>query len=322
MNHHSSRSALHLGVLLALSISTSALSQGAQDGTVACGATLGAGGTYELNEDLQCSLASSQDIAITLLDGARLKMNGHTLSCTVNPPTFGIGTGIKLDGHSATLEDGNIVGCRIAVDVGGGGKHLVTHMDVRGAYVPYSISSNGNRVLANAALGGDEAFAITGHRNLIARNHSLDADGNGFLIVGSKNRLFRNTSHDSVCSGFSVSGPMNRLHQNEAVGVRLPNCAAIEASGGKNVLIANEASESAGHGFHLYLNGSNRLLRNVADFNAGTGILVTSTSTGNTLVRNSAIANGTYDLGDENPDCDDNLWQANEFETRNAECIR
>jgi len=66
----------------------------------------------------------------------------------------------------------------------------------------------------------------------------------------------------------------------------------------------------------------NHLNNNQAIGNTGDGIYVAAGSTGNHVNGNTALGNGAFDLEDLNPNCDNNKWNGNTFNTSNpANCI-
>jgi parallel beta-helix repeat protein len=80
-------------------------------------------------------------------------------------------------------------------------------------------------------------------------------------------------------------------------------------------------SENAA-GVALVINSrDNHLNNNEANDNTFIGIGLNPGSTGNQINGNTALGNGLFDLFDANPDCDDNQWKGNEFDTANMPCI-
>jgi parallel beta-helix repeat protein len=287
---------------------------------IECGDTLGPRGTFVLHRDLDCD-SVAHPVALTLLDGAKLSMRGHTISCSAAPAVDS--TGIQLPGDGSILENGSVVGCNIGVHLAGNGRHVVKRMSLlECGGNSFHVESSANNLFDNFVTGGDFAFGIFGDNNLIIHNHSIESTGTGFHVLGANNRLYRNRSDRSVCHGFSVDGPSNRLHRNEATGNVLRNCPAINVPGGSSVLHDNIATGNSGDGFFVYLRDLNRLFGNTADGNRGTGIHIATTSKNNLLLRNAAVGNAIFDLQDDNPQCDGNTWKKNEHETSNVACIR
>ena len=66
----------------------------------------------------------------------------------------------------------------------------------------------------------------------------------------------------------------------------------------------------------------NHVNNNESIGNGFIGIRVGLGSTGNHVNGNTALGNGTFDLDDDNPNCDNNKWNGNTFNTSNpATCI-
>jgi parallel beta-helix repeat protein len=61
--------------------------------------------------------------------------------------------------------------------------------------------------------------------------------------------------------------------------------------------------------------------RNVSRYNKGPGISASGGASANTIRRNTAAGNGSYDLQDDNGDCRTNAWSRNLFNTANVNCI-
>jgi hypothetical protein len=64
----------------------------------------------------------------------------------------------------------------------------------------------------------------------------------------------------------------------------------------------------------------NRLNGNRVEESRRDGIIVSGQR--NNLHGNTSVGNGGLDMVDENPDCDDNDWKGNRFETSKQACIR
>ena len=77
------------------------------------------------------------------------------------------------------------------------------------------------------------------------------------------------------------------------------------------------------NGIGIGVNSHGNIVRdNVTTNNALAGIDVFPSETGNTIKRNFAHSNGTYDdLRDNTPNCGNNVWTDNDFGTANQSCI-
>jgi parallel beta helix pectate lyase-like protein len=305
------------GIALFLTLAVTATSAFA----VECGDTLGPGGTYELDKDLQCQLPSTiprTTPALVLLSGARLEMRHHSLTCLNNPQETVIG--IQLHGKGAALRGGSIENCGYAVELLDEGGHSVSNMSISGDFANLiNIRSPRNMVRDNILSSGDWAFAVLADENILLRNQSLSGQGDGFMVGGSRNLLIDNSVTSSVCNGFAVTGSDNLLIHNESVGTLL--CGTFSIRGERNALVRNTARDSVSDGFGVFGSG-HTFVNNVARSNAGSGLHVLSGSTGNSIIRTIAADNAVFDLQDDNPDCDNNRWRANVFRTSNNACIR
>jgi hypothetical protein len=245
-------------------------------------------------------------------------MRHHSLTCLNDPQETVIG--IQLHGKGAALRGGSIENCGYAVELLDEGGHTVSNMSISGDFANLiNIRSPHNVVRDNVSSSGDWAFAVLSDENVLLRNQSLSAQGNGFVVGGSRNLLIDNSVTSSVCSGFSVTGSDNTLVHNESLGTLL--CGTFFIRGQGNVFMRNTARNSVSDGFGI--GGSGHVfVNNVARTNAGSGLHVLNGSTGNSIVRTVASDNAMFDLQDDNPNCDDNRWRANEFGTSNNACIR
>jgi hypothetical protein len=97
----------------------------------------------------------------------------------------------------------------------------------------------------------------------------------------------------------------------------------LVVSGTANVLEQVRASENDGDGIRLAAPGSGNRIENCSSTaNQGPGISVQAGSTENTIERNVALGNDAIDVYDGNPNCAEDAWTRNVFETRSEPCIR
>jgi parallel beta-helix repeat protein len=76
--------------------------------------------------------------------------------------------------------------------------------------------------------------------------------------------------------------------------------------------------------YGLFLDGlsrDNKIEENKVKNNSGVGIYIRPGITGNEVGENTALGNAFLDLQDDNPNCDDNEWEDNRFDTANQDCI-
>jgi hypothetical protein len=119
-------------------------------------------------------------------------------------------------------------------------------------------------------------------------------------------------------------GSNNLLQGNEAGAGDLGF--GIEIIGSENKVISNLVPVDGRLGRGIALLGGAELNEVHANIVTGTtfsaeGILVQRFSTQNNIAGNTALANDV-DMQDENPDCDDNQWHGNRFDTANQSCIQ
>jgi hypothetical protein len=215
--------------------------------TINCGDTLGPGGMFQLQADLDCGDVSP---ALTVRDGARLDLGGYTIRT--------IGLVILLDGQGAVLQNGIIRGSEDGLSLEGGGWHTVrgVEVDTEGEG-GISVRSDHNRLLSNTAdsaivgigIGGRHnllannigfgqlAFAVGGDTNLLFHNITPSAIHDAFVIGGDDNLLVSNDATGGGDNGFIIRGNGNKLVGNVARGYSQ----GIEVSGQKNVIVRNSA---------------------------------------------------------------------------------
>jgi hypothetical protein len=216
---------------------------------VACGDVLGPGGTYVLTADLVCPTIEP---SLTLVDGAQLDLQGHTLL---------VDAVVVLAGSGTVLRNGGIQICRgggvcaggtagvVAFD--GGGHRLEGLVVINGGGAAIVLESSGNLV-QDCTLVGDQGVSVSGDANVVRRvvvtkaHIGIDVEGMGnvlvqnvmnqvngesYLVYGDGNTLLKNIVREGV-DGFVVFGAGNRLIGNmvepfpEAVGMD-----AFDASG-------------------------------------------------------------------------------------------
>jgi parallel beta-helix repeat protein len=294
------------------------------DRPVKCGDVLGPGGGYKLDEDLLCTVTP----ALTVLDGAHLNLNDHSLVCD---PGLSATVGILLKGERTSVENGNIFDCDRGVVLEGAGEHSVSKIEYAnsnpGTCVAFDVRSDRNRLFRNSAAACDGCFEVSGDRNWLIRNFVYDGPGVGFWFfqTANNNHIFHNIAVNQYAQGFLIQGDENNLLMNKAVGTLWENGAGFEIAGSGNRLWRNRATNNDGYGFDVFSTGTNnRLLENIAEDNQNTGITVPGTN--NVIIRNKAFGNGdgfdSFDLSDGNLDCDNNTWRRNRFDTSNAECLK
>ena len=332
------------GAMLAGLLAFSATGAHAQ---LACGGTIGPGGTFEMTTDLVGCPGSR---ALEVVGPVTLVMNGHAISCS-----GGLSTGIRIVGRGASVSPGRVRGCLVNVDVGGEGAHKVRNVLIEGAPpVGFGVSSDGNLLDGNSTFGGGNGFQIIGNKNKLTGNVARSSDTIGFLISGSRNTFSRNVAFDVVDGSgfgdavgfgtdatatgnkfkdnvaanssiaFDVQGTAQQLTNNEAPGSQ--QGFAIGGAGGHtlqgNVTVAN-SGVGTGVGFHIS-SDDNRLKKNRAQ---GHFIGFQVAGERNKLTGNQGSGNGRVgafmlDATDNHLDCDENEWKGNLFHVSSPACVQ
>ena len=119
--------------------------------------------------------------------------------------------------------------------------------------------------------------------------------------------------------GFAVlgSGTDNNVFQNNVATLNGTGIAIL--FGSENMMVNNLLMNNSG-GIDLISTNLNKIYANTANSNMRGITLVASTQ--NEIHGNTALSNSDQDMFDNAPDCDDNQWRGNQFDTANQECIQ
>lgn len=259
---------------------------------LACGGTVGPGGTFTLTQDLDCRVDPACQFpkrctpALTVVGNAVLNLNGHAVICS-----SGDDDGILLSGTGGVVRDGWINICGTGVRVAGEGRHVVRNVaSLRSKNNGFTVTSDDNTLDGNVAdTSGANGFNLSGASdNVLVRNVAVRTERfNGFnLAAGAdRNRLRDNVATDNAVNGFNVSNDDNKLVQNTAV-----------ANGNRGFAI----------------NGDGNLLR--ANRSVANDSGIDGSGAGNVMERNTALGNEQVDLREPGPTCDD-VWRRSVFGT-------
>jgi len=190
----------------------------------------------------------------------------------------------------------------------------------------FFVGSSHNTLRQNLATRGLVGF-VTGDQSSGNRLLENIAERNriGFGVdFGSRHQLRRNYAYANVNAGFSISGEGHTLSKNEATdntdfGFFFPFAE-------KNIVHQNRAIRNGLSGFAIDSGDQHQLTENVARLNGANGILLTDTSDSK-VIDNVAFDNNQdntsnfFDLNDNVPSCDTNVWEGNAFGTANQPCI-
>lgn len=320
-----------MAMLLAV-VATAALPLGA-DAQLSCGGTIGPGGTFTMTSDL----ASCPNTALTVVGPVVLDMDSKDISCT------GLSTGLRIEGKGATVRNGLIFGCTVAVDVGGEGGHKVRSLRAIANAVAFGVTSNGNLLEQNLARNHSAGFQINGNRNKLVGNLSVNTSADGFQSFGNGNSFIQNAVHSAARGFASEAGTTGNAYKENTATV---TGVGFAVDGAKHTLKANTATRSAQAGYRLGSGaGGHTLKGNVAiglegDAGFGSGFDVMTAGNalksnrasehqvgivlrvpGNVVTGNAGIGNLT-DGADVDPACTGNTWKKNVFHTAVPGCVR
>jgi parallel beta-helix repeat protein len=305
---------------------------------ITCGAVLGPGGTFTLDSNV----GPCPDPVVITVNAATLNLNGFTISGTAV-----LLTGqhcVELIGSGATLRGpGTVQTCERGVVVIGAGRHVVRDVVSQlNTNVGFSVFSRNNRVFSNTStLNTFVGFSLGSQFNLLTNNTATHNSALGFQVTGASHLLVNNTAthngdgfhvptdlanrlaliHNTASNnsndGFNIFGANHILSSNTATS-NLAHGMTIQEQG--NTVEDNTTSDNSLSGVSI-VGSSNKIQANFAANNGTNGIEVLLGATGNRLMGNEGESNSTFDLADDNPNCDQNRWRRNTG-TRNQPCIR
>jgi len=226
----------------------------------------------------------------------------------------------------------------ITVDLGG---HAVVcdSQEAAGIRIPSGLSSvtvrNGAvRLGLSSCFEGVNVSGESNQLKALQESGSID----GFVVGGDSNTLLLISASSNFVDGVAVTGDNNTIRQATLTGnlegadifIGLHNTITRSRSFLNDIGIG-VAGDSTGvdrnHVFHnntgIYFSGGSQ--RSAATLNQtylnDVGILIDDTSQHDTLFINGSYANFSWDMEDDNANCDSNAWFDNLFTTANQACI-
>lgn len=260
--------------------------------------------------------------AVTLEDGVRLDLNGHTVSCD-----GGVGSiGILLSGQGATVENGTVTNCATGIYAADDGSHTVRNMS--------AVSNIGSEeVLLNGGV------VIDSDNNTI---RDISVTGNfpvGLVLYGDDNVVRDCNVSNNLHSGLAILSNTNEvsdctINDNDYVNLGIVSVIENELTdrGNDNMVTNVTANRNINHS-GMYIGGDfNTITNSTADENEVSGIAVGPEGENNSIVDNSAFNNnqsaesgddrGGTDLFQTDADNCDNTWLDNFYGTSNSDCIQ
>jgi parallel beta-helix repeat protein len=166
---------------------------------------------------------------------------------------------------------------------------------IAGSFTPSNtadITVTGNVAVKNAGGG----FDLLLDTSTVSGNTAIGNGGPGFTLLLVGNTVSRNTAVDNGSDGFTIYS-------------------------GNSSISGNTADANDADGIDLYDVGGSTITGNTADSNRQVGIDVSNYSLLNSISKNTALKNGTYDLQDESTGSGTagtaNTWSDNTAKTSN-----
>ncbi|MCA9510962.1 MAG: right-handed parallel beta-helix repeat-containing protein [Myxococcales bacterium] len=327
---------------------------------IACGDTLGPGGSFVLGGSLMCATAS----ALTLVGPVKVDLGNHTLTCT----SGGL-TGLDLAGKGVSVRNGAIEGCDTGVAALGQGRHKIAELSIADADVAgVLVSSPGNRIsgvdvvdsagegfsvvagleaadkqqldrctATNVGIGVNLDASTAGHRLRDIAIHTTS--DSGLVVASNATRLERVNVSGTTLRGIDIPADDVRM---KGAAVAETGSHGIAVDGARAQIQAAHVAAAAGRGFEL--GGADAKLKDVsartsgsqgflvfgaranlakarAISNTGAGIAL-SGATDASIQQSTARANGGFDASDGAPGCGTNVWKKNSFGATNDACIQ
>lgn len=236
------------------------------------------------------------------------------------------------------VQDADNIGIR--VDSGCHGL-IVRHSEVRDALNDgVRITASDNVVLddtyshRNASHGyrlisSDNAMFVETRTFMNAR-HGYDLEGDSMMLIdctsllngrrgfefdgGTNHFLFDNLAKDNLSHGFSFDGTTNSLVFDNRARFNLSTGIRVWANSNNNVFDDNNVTGNSSHGFLLGSSHGNSIVNSFIFINERSGILLNSSTTGNSATGNIVRSNlefGIGDFGDNDDFAEGNTLQNN-----------
>jgi parallel beta-helix repeat protein len=285
---------------------------------------------------------------IVASDNVNVNLATHQVICT-SQATDGI---VLQNRTNVRIDNGHVHNCRFGIFATGGGSHHFTnlHLDQNSSAIHLAGSSgntmsdtelvdndagvvmqqgsNGNRLEAGMVIARNRILGVSissaANNNVILASSIVD-NGRGIQIVNADG----NSVYSSKIMGSSF-GPQfgvvvtltsdtllqgNEVTQNSRAGV------SIDQSSNVTVL-SNHIHDNTGDGLIGQAAATGLLVRhNTVRGNTQAGIRLALGATGNVVESNTSRSNAGFDLEDDNPNCDANVWMNNNNVTENQPCI-
>lgn len=263
-----------------------------------CPYVIAAPGQYLVAEDLACPVGTAITI-VAAASGANLNLGGRTINGEGNTTGEGIDV---LGAQSVLINNGTVTGFLLddGIRLQSDGSRL-SGLTLTGNQDGLGMPAATNNVVSSSSFSGNQRFGVElsdSSSNSFTGNTATENGSDGFAFFSSSDNDIKSSLASGNENGVAIRGGSgNTIRSSQTFNNDHEGIAIVAAD--NNVVKANS---SQGNGFH--------------------GILVVVGAVNNTITSNTSLNNGIFDMGDENPNCDTNVWQHNNFNTANQpQCI-
>ena len=253
-----------------------------------------------------------------------LDLNGFTIS---GGPAGEAGPGILLDGTTGvTVKNGTVTQFDAGVSIEGGSGNTVTAMKVldnRSNFGDYGdgiimFQSNSNKITNNQVRNNgpyDGIGVLRGAFNVIDSNQITDNNQSTTNTAGIRlENLGFSASNDNIVTN-------NLVSNSGTFGIQ------VFAGGSRNQIKFNQSVNNTLDGITVFAGGNHTVIEgNRVQGNRANGIRIRAAAgsfpapTGNQILRNVSFGNVTFDLRDDQANCDGNQWHGNQGATFTPPC--
>jgi parallel beta-helix repeat protein len=287
-------------------------------------------------------------------DNLTINLGTHQVLCPANPgQTNFFVDGIVVESRSNVhITNGHVHQCRYGIEARGGGSHALTNLHLETNYVGIHLDGSADNRMAesdlaanyygvrmeNGATGNELHAGIVLQSNSIAgvemMNGSNDNVVTSSTILGPNNVSIqivgshRNTIQSSLLDGQNgcqaginlVASSQTLIQANRITGCNEGGI-IINQFSSLTEIVTNRVYGNPGSGILGAEGSSTTFAHNNQVLGNNFGIVLRPTSTKNTIDSNTARDNTGFDLRDDNPNCDANVWTNNNSGTQNQPCI-
>ena len=297
-------------LLTIVSLTVLSNGQAAAQGVVrisSCPFVIVAPGNYLVDQDLFCP---GNGITIQSSD-VKLNVSGHT----INGLSSQLGIGILVRSvTNVEVRNGTVTNFSIGISLESTTDSRIDAMTSTGNLAPglQLVFSSDNTITGSDISDnrGSGVLLISSNGNVFRGNRVLGNSLAGYAITPSS--FF--TSNNNLITSSRVSSSI--IEGNQTFGV------VITAGGNNNNTVeSSHVLGNVANGIYV-LGGANNTVRSNTVNQNGRGIVFNLGATASIIVSNTARDNAIFDLQDDNPNCDANVWRNNNFITTNQpQCI-